>query len=272
MSVRHAGVYDIHIIKDGEFFAPVEMIVHTGGAEATEAAKERWGQPTFTIDVNFFALKTADAITLVDTGIGPSWGPTFGLGRAALLEAGISPGDVNTILLTHLHTDHMLGLFQDGAAYFPNAEILVPALDLAYFTNAEARDATPEERRDAFNATAQMLAVYGDKVKSFEPGTVMPGIEALALPGHTPGHSGFLVGNSVLLWADTVHIGALQPSDPDIGLIFDLDGKQGAATRHATLARAVAENWVVAGAHITGFNQVEPGYKLVEVKEESSFL
>jgi len=249
-----AGAYDILCIKDGEFNAPVEMIIHKDGPEATAATRIAWGKPTFNTDVNFFVLKNGNKITLVDTGIGAAYGPDYGHGRAVLTTAGIKPGDVTKILLTHLHTDHILGLFDNNAPYFPNATIHAPAADLAHFTSEEARAATPEAQRDAFDATTQLLALYGSKLQTFAPGPIMDSIEALPLPGHTPGHTGFLINNTVFLWADTIHLAALQLTNPDIGLIFDLDPQTAAATRAKTLA--AAQNWVVGGAHITGFQRL----------------
>lgn len=97
------------------------------------------------------------------------------------------------------------------------------------------------------------------------------GIEARPLPGHTPGHTGYLVrgeDNDLLIWGDTLHLGDLQPGDPKIGLVFDLDPDMAVQTRQATLEEAVREGWIIAGGHITGFGRVQrasEGYQISTV-------
>ena len=99
----------------------------------------------------------------------------------------------------------------------------------------------------------------------------MAGIEARSLPGHTPGHTGYLVrgeDNHLLIWGDALHLGDLQPGDPKIGLIFDLDAEMALRTRQAVLEDAAREGWIIAGGHITGFGRVQrasEGYQILPV-------
>ncbi|MGI4959058.1 MAG: AidB family quorum-quenching N-acyl homoserine lactonase [Janthinobacterium lividum] len=269
---RRFGRYETHLLCDGVFRAPADILVHMGGEDARRQAIERLGKPEIQIDVNCFVLRSADGITLIDTGAGSVWGPTFGQARLAMGELGIAPAQVDRVLLTHLHDDHALGLFDGDAAYFPNAQILVPHIDLAYFTDAKALEATPEAGRGAFAIASKLQDVYGDRIQEIAEGPVLDGIEARALPGHTPGHTGYLLHDSVrslMIWADTLHVAEIQPEDPAIGLVFDLDSAMAARTRLSQLEQAAEAGWVVAGGHITGFNQVERagnGFRIVPVQ------
>lgn len=266
------GQYQAHLLCDGEFRAPAETLTHTDGKDARQQAIERLGKPEIQIDVNCFLLRSPGGITLIDTGAGTAWGPKFGRARTAMTKLGIEPAQVDRVLLTHLHDDHVLGLFEGDAAFFPNAEICVPQTDLAYFTDAMALEATPEDRRGAFGMASKLQHVYGDRVRTIGEGPVLPGIIARALPGHTPGHHGYLLEDpvrSLMVWADTLHLAEIQPEDPEIGLAFDLDPATAARTRRAQLEQAADEGWIVAGGHITGFNRVERagnGFRIVPVQ------
>lgn len=257
-SVRHFGRYDVILLCDGVFEASNEVLTHIDGPTARQNAIETFAKPQIQLDVNCFALRGPNGITLVDAGGGSLFGPAFGLARKGLAEAGITPQEISHVLVTHIHGDHVLGLFENDTAYFPNAEILVPEADFAFFTNAEARAALPETKHGGFKAAEKLQAIYRDRLKRIPNGIVFPGIEAIALPGHTPGHTGYLLNDgddALLLWGDTLHIAELQPSDPKIGLVYDLDPETAAKTRATTLERAALNGWTVVGGHV-GFGKV----------------
>ncbi|NPD66077.1 MBL fold metallo-hydrolase [Lichenicola cladoniae] len=257
---RRFGHFETHLLRDGVFSAPADVLTHVDGEASRRQAIERLGKPEIQIDVNCFLLRSADGITLIDTGAGTIWGPTFGQSRLAMSELGIEPALVDRVLLTHLHADHALGLFDGDAAFFPNAEIWVPDVDLAYFTDASALEATPEAGRSPFAIASQLRQLYGNRIRAIGAGPVLDGIEAWSLPGHTPGHTGYLLHDpvrSLMTWADTLHLAEIQPGDPATGLAFDLDPATAARTRLSLLEQAADAGWVVAGSHITGFNRVE---------------
>lgn len=258
--VRRLGSYDVTVLIDGVYQAPIEHLAHASSEAAREAAIAAWGGPTVDMDVNLFLLKGLDGVTLIDAGTGPFWGPQLGLGRAALAEAGVHPDDVVRVLITHLHGDHALGLFGDDGAYFPRAEIVVPKPDLDFFGDGALKETVPTYRRGGFDIAARLLATYGERVRAVTEGPVLPQIEAIAMPGHTPGHFGYLIGEGsekLILWGDLVHAPALQLDDPDFCLIYDADAAMGAASRRSIFARAANESWVASGGHVSGFVRVE---------------
>lgn len=267
--MRRFGLYDVSILRDGFFETSSDVLTHTVGEAAREDALARWGKPTIGIEVNCFLLRGPDGITLVDAGTGASWGDAFGHARTALVAAGVQPEQIDRVLITHLHGDHALGLFDGEKPYFPKAEIVVPKIDLAYFTDEAKRAAAPKARQGGFNIAANLQRLYGGRIRTVGQGEVLPGVEALLLPGHTHGHSGYLIedaAHSLLLWGDVLHLMDLQATDPDVGLTFDLDGETAARTRHATLERAAREGWIVSGGHIEGFRTVRrsaDGYELL---------
>lgn len=265
---RRFGAYEVLTVHDGIFEAPLDVLVHADGEAARDEAVARWGKPKVSIPVNCFALKGADGITLVDAGTGPSWGEAMGHAPAAMAKAGIAPEQVARVLITHLHGDHALGLFDGDRARFPNAGIIVPEADFGFFGDEGNRARTPQNRQGGFAVTAAVKKHYGDRIHPAPAGTVRPGIALIPLPGHTAGHSGYLIEGeqSLLLWGDALHLSDLQATDPDIGFVYDFDAATARVSRRDILARAAGEGWYVCGGHIDGFRRVvanAKGYELV---------
>ena len=261
------GSYDVLILDDGVFEAPLDVLIHAEGDAVRDEVLARWGKPKVSIPVNCFALRGADGITLVDAGTGPSWGEAMGHAPAAMAKAGIAPEQVERVLITHLHGDHALGLFDGDRARFPKAEIIVPEADFGFFGNEANRAQTPQNRQGGFAVTAAVKKHYGDRIRPAPAGSVRPGITLIPLPGHTAGHGGYLIEDeqSLLLWGDALHLSDLQASDPDIGFVYDFDAASARSSRRAILERAAREGWIVSGGHIDGFKRVVEkgaGYKL----------
>jgi glyoxylase-like metal-dependent hydrolase (beta-lactamase superfamily II) len=265
---RRIGAYDVSILHDGVFEAPLDVLIHADGDAARDEAVARWGKPKISIVVNCFALKGPDGITLVDAGTGPSWGAAMGHAPAAMAAAGIVPDDVARILITHLHGDHALGLFDGDEPFFRNAKIIVPEADFGFYGDQANRAQVPEKKHGAFAITATLKRLYAGRIRPVPAGEARPGIGLISLPGHTFGHSGYLIQGAdegLLLWGDALHLSDLQASDPAIGFVYDLDAATAVASRRGILERAAHENWLVSGGHVEGFRRVSKkgaGYEL----------
>jgi glyoxylase-like metal-dependent hydrolase (beta-lactamase superfamily II) len=258
---RRFGHYDVTLLLDGVFEAPTDVLIHAGGDAARQSLIENWGDTKIRIDVNCFILRGPDGISLIDAGAGTTWGESLGKAREALQAVGIQPDQIDRVLLTHIHGDHALGLLDGTAPRLPRAELLVPETDLAYFTDPEARAAQPETRRGGFDIAANLLHAYAGRMQTIPAGPVpgMPSVEALPLPGHTPGHTGYLLrgaGESLLIWADTLHLRDAQTADPEVGLVYDVDPVTAMHTRRALLEQTAGEGWAVTGSHVAGFGRV----------------
>ena len=162
-----------------------------------------------------------------------------------------------------MHPDHIGGLVgDDEAPSFPRATLMVDQTELAFWSDDRNLMAAPETVRDSFAIVHRNVTPYRDRLTPFRgSGAILPGLDAVALPGHTPGHTGYLLrdgGERLLIWGDTVHAPEVQCARPDVTMVFDSEPPQAARSRRDILERAVIEDLVITGMHMSfpGFSRV----------------
>ena len=207
--------------------------------------------------VNAFIVQSKDRTVLVDAGAAQCFGPTMGSALDNIQAAGFQPGDIDSVLLTHLHPDHACGLAtQDGQAVFPNATVWVAQADADFWLDAQALKNAPEDKQPFFKLAQDSVAPYiaREAFHTYQDDSeLLAEIGVVPTPGHTPGHSSYLVeseGEALLIWGDIVHSHSVQLQHPDVSIEFDSDPQQAIKTRIEILRKAAAERWLVAGAHM----------------------
>ncbi len=187
------------------------------------------------LEQNIPIVNFGDKLVMFDTGMGTSkmFGPTTGRIMQSLKEAGINAGDIDAICCSHAHIDHIGGLVDaDNKPLFPNAEIWISQADLDFWTD-EGKLGSPLK---AFveHARKNLLPVR-DRIKFFKDGQeFLSGVQAIAAPGHTVGHTIFMVssgGKSFCFMGDLTHHQILLLERPTMEFAYDSDPKQSAATR-----------------------------------------
>lgn len=156
--------------------------------------------------VNAFLVNTGTHLVLVDAGTSQCFGPTLGAIKNNLRAAGYQPEQIDMILLTHLHPDHACGITDQGKAAFPNATVYASKADGDYWLSKEMASKAPKDAQPMFKMAQDAVAPYAEqgKLKLYSPGEqLLPGLEVIATPGHTPGHASYLFssgGQKLLLW------------------------------------------------------------------------
>jgi glyoxylase-like metal-dependent hydrolase (beta-lactamase superfamily II) len=278
---RRVGDIVVTALSDGYSPSLISRLrnIDTPDAEAMLASAFR--SPVPRVSVNVYAIHSAGRIALVDTGSGNSMGPTLGHLQANMVHAGIDPKSIDTVLLTHMHPDHSNGLSDDdGNILFPKAEVVVHEKEVAHWTNdAHMATATERAREKYFIAGRRQLEIYRKQLRTFSKGEVFPGVTAVPIPGHTPGHTAYLVssGNdSLLIWGDIVHHPDIQIPRPEVGMEFDSDINAAIDTRKRVFDMAATDRVLVSGMHLhfPGFAHLHkdgPGYALHPEGWEYSF-
>lgn len=152
--------------------------------------------------------------------------------------------------MTHLHGDHAAGLVEGGKALFPQADLHVSAEEVRFWNAPEEHD---EIQATQVPFALAALEAYRERVITFQPGgEIMPGIFTQALPGHTPGQTGFRLGEAdpVLISADVLHLPALQVKHPEWGFLFDANREKALETRLDLMGAVSKSGLRLAGAHI----------------------
>ena len=228
--------------------------------------------------VTTYLIDTGTDVILLNAGGSNRVGNTMGRLEESLHAAGYKPESVTAVLLTHMHFDHVCGLVSgDGHPVFPNATVFVSEAESAFWLDAETAKAAPKESRAFFTMASDSVSPYRSKnafVTFADETEVRPGILAIPTPGHTPGHTSFLVRSgkdALLLWGDIVHSHALQFSHPGVTNDFDSDQVKAAETRRAIFRRAAGEKWLIGGDHLPfpGFGHLrerDEGYEWVPVE------
>ncbi len=254
--VHHLSVGDVLVtaLNDGMLEGSFDWLVGIPVADAEALHHARFRRVPPRITVNAFLLHLPDKLVLVDAGCGGAMGPETGRLAANLAAMGLVPGSVDAILSTHLHPDHVGGLLDgEGRAVFPNAELIVHAAEPRFWgDDAILAKASDQEAQFAELARATMRA-YGNRMREITDGEVLRGVTAVPEPGHTPGHTGWLIssgGDSLLIWGDIVHMPGVQFARPEAGMGFDIDATQAIATRARIFDMAATDRLRVSGMHL----------------------
>src|SRR5580704_17295351 len=251
------GSYELTALYDGIWYRPIDdkFIVNAPFAEVEHALDaafmphDKLATPFTTLIVN-----TGKKLILIDTGTGGQIAASAGALRNNLGAAGIDPKAVDLVVISHFHPDHINGIKdKNNALIFPNAEIMVPAPEWAYWMDDANLNAAPADLKLTFLNQRRIFSDIAPQVTRFDPGTeVSPGIVTLAAPGHTPGHTVFAIHSgdqSLLVLGDTAQHPAIFARHPNWQAAFDVDGAEAVATRRTLFDRAAADRMLVTGYH-----------------------
>lgn len=251
------GDFEVTVLSDGTVELPVDkLLTNTKPGQVNKLLTRAHLKAPLETSVNAFLINTGSKLVLVDTGAAGLFGPTLGKLLANLKAAGYQPEQIDDVLITHLHTDHVGGLTAGEQRAFPNAVVHMAKPEADFWLNADNMKKAPADAQPMFQHAMSATAPYtsANKLKTFEGDTeLVPGIKALTTFGHTPGHTVYAVeskGQKLVLWGDLMHVAAVQFAEPSVTILFDSDSKAAAAQRKKAYADAAKQGYWVGAAHL----------------------
>ena len=253
------GSYEIIQLMDGArtFPMPDKFVVNVSKDQAIKAAVAAYmPEGKVTIPFSPMIVNTGSKLIAIDTGngLGANKASKGAVGQARLnMEAaGIDPKQIDIVIISHFHGDHIGGLKNaDGSVAFPNAEIKVPAVELAFWSDDANAAKANGFNKAQFPNVKKMMA--GLKVTPYEADKeVAPGLTSIFTPGHTPGHMSFAVASGskrILVQTDVTNIPSMFLTHPDWHSVFDNQPDMAEATRRKVYDMAAAEKMTVVGYH-----------------------
>lgn len=243
LGMNQAGFYrmqvgDIEIIalSDGtNSMNLAQFLTNAQPAEVESLLAYAYQNPALDASVNAYLIVAKPKLILVDAGSGELFGPSLNKLPTSLELAGYKAEQITDILLTHIHTAHSGGLIDGDRRVFPNAVVHVDKREIEFWLDTAKANKAEGNMKELYRQAFVKVKPYLDagKVKTFDGDTqLFPGIRSVATPGHTPGHSFYVLesnGEKLVFWGDIMHVAEAQFPNPSITIMFDVDSKAAAA-------------------------------------------
>ncbi len=251
------GAFEVTAIHDGVVRGPVEQ-GRIPNAPLDEVKKllaaNFMSTEQLTNHFTTLVVNTGSKLILIDSGFNNNGAPTTGQMAVNMAAAGIDPKQIDTVLISHFHPDHINGLrSKEGALVYANAEIAIPQADWDHYMDDAKMNAVPEAARGAFMVSRRVFAPIAKDLRRMDIGKeAAPGITAIASPGHTPGHTSFVVSSgtsTLLVVGDASNDPRVFARNPHWHLGFDLDKPLAVESRSKLLDMAATDRMQISFYH-----------------------
>jgi len=257
------GDFEITVVTDGvnRFKLPDNMVTNATRADVNAAlAAVRMEPDVFVTPYNPIVVNTGSKLVLIDTGLGEAgYKASKGSNGQLLINlaaAGIDPKAIDAVIISHYHSDHVNGLLRaDNSPAFPNAEVLVPAAEHAFWMDDGEMSRAPKGRMEELfqNNRRVFSGEVLKRLRTYEEGKeVVTGITAVGTHGHSWGHNSHIVASGaskVFVQADVTHVPFLFARNPGWHILYDQIPAEAEANRRKVYDMLVAERMLVQGFH-----------------------
>jgi glyoxylase-like metal-dependent hydrolase (beta-lactamase superfamily II) len=252
------GTIEVTAIYDGIWRKPHDpAFIRNASVAQTKEALAAAGLTTdfMPIPLTVVVIKMGGRLIMMDAGSGVGqWQASATHLPANMEAAGIDYTRIDTVMISHFHPDHVWGLMHKGtnAPAFSNAELVVNATEFNWWTDPGRVDKLAPGRRPAGMRIAEVFPKWKNWRLVKDGSEVAPGVRLIAAPGHTPGHSVYLIDGGreqLMVSADTMYVPALLAPHPDWQGSYDQDGELAVTTRRKLIDRVISDNIQICGSH-----------------------
>lgn len=251
------GAFEVTALNDGVARRPLDdQFVRNAPLESVrEALTDAFlGPDKVPIPFTMVVVNTGEKLILIDAGTGGFLAPTAGQLYENMAAAGIDPKAIDIMLVSHFHMDHIAGVrLKDGTLAFPNAEVMVPEAEWAFWMDDGNASRAAEALKPNFAMVRRVFQPIAKEVRRYpREAEIVTGVVAIPAPGHTPGHTAFRLssaGQQLVIWSDTTNHPALFVRNPGWHAVFDMDPNLAEATRRRMLDMVATDRLPVAGYH-----------------------
>lgn len=258
---HQVGDVQITALLDGTNFMSPNLFKDISQQQVQEILKKYYADQDKGVQtyINAFLVNTGKSLVLVDSGAASCFGSHLGSVLTNLKASGYQPEQVDTILLTHLHPDHVCGISKDGVANFPNATVYVSNDEASFWLDPKQAAKLPKEKQANYLGTIEKIkeaiAPYQTKqrFKTYKLGDDIQGFKVINTAGHTPGHFSYELktkDENVVFIGDIVHSHTVQFDKPETAIEYDIDPKKAVETRLKQFADFAKNGQTIAAPHL----------------------